>query len=174
MTAGQAQDFVNRYQIIDHRSNDSSGFSATLLFDTQTQQYTLSFRSTEYLNASQGGDFVRDGLGAGASIKLSGFAFAQVDAMERYYNDVVKPLIGSTPLNVTGYSLGGHLATVFTELHADAINHTYVFNGAGRGAVRAGNTVANVISAHHKKMSPTLRSPHARARANGYSGRVRA
>jgi len=148
MTNSQAQQFVQRYQVVDHLKNDSSGFSATLLFDTQTRQYTLSFRSTEYLNASQGGDFVRDGLGAGASIKLSGFAFAQINAMERYYNDVVKPLIGSTPLNVTGYSLGGHLATVFTELHTVAINQTYIFNGAGRGAVRAGNTVADVLSAY--------------------------
>ncbi|MGH7217384.1 MAG: calcium-binding protein, partial [Nitrospiraceae bacterium] len=36
-------------------------------------------------------------------------------------------------LNVTGYSLGGHLATVFTEMHAAEIQHTYTFNGPGRG-----------------------------------------
>jgi Ca2+-binding RTX toxin-like protein len=36
-------------------------------------------------------------------------------------------------LNVTGYSLGGHLATVFTELYADRVAQTYTFNGAGRG-----------------------------------------
>ena len=37
---------------------------------------------------------------------------------------------------VTGYSLGGHLATVFTELYADRVAQTYTFNGAGRGAFR--------------------------------------
>jgi hypothetical protein len=42
-------------------------------------------------------------------------------------------------LNVTGYSLGAHLATVFTELHGLETNtpfsfgHTYTFNGPGRG-----------------------------------------
>jgi len=42
-------------------------------------------------------------------------------------------------LNVTGYSLGAHLATVFTELHgfeantAFSFEHTYTFNGPGRG-----------------------------------------
>ncbi|MEW6248967.1 MAG: hypothetical protein AB1555_20030, partial [Nitrospirota bacterium] len=38
-------------------------------------------------------------------------------------------------LNVTGFSLGGHLATVFTELHEADVTHTYIFNGAGRGHV---------------------------------------
>ena len=37
-----------RYQIFDHHANDATGFSATLMFDNQTQSYTLSFRSTEY------------------------------------------------------------------------------------------------------------------------------
>jgi hypothetical protein len=30
---------------------------------------------------------------------------------------------------------GGHLATVFTELHEAEVNHTYTFNGAGRGTI---------------------------------------
>ena len=38
-------------------------------------------------------------------------------------------------INVTGYSLGGHLATVFTEIHNNEINQTYLFNAAGRGHV---------------------------------------
>jgi hypothetical protein len=41
-------------------------------------------------------------------------------------------------LNVTGYSLGAHLATVFTELHAPEIQHTYTFNSTGRGEFAGG------------------------------------
>ncbi len=44
---GSAQAFVSRYQIVDHHVNDASGFSATLLLDTQTNSYTLSIRNTE-------------------------------------------------------------------------------------------------------------------------------
>jgi len=132
---GSAQAFVSRYHIVDHHANDATGFSATLMFDNQTQSYTLSFRSTEYLNQVDGGDYERDGLpGADGEIKDYGFAFGQLAAMEEYVARLKQGILsnGSVDaslqtffadpahqLNVTGYSLGGHLATVFTELHAD-------------------------------------------------------
>ncbi len=40
-------------------------------------------------------------------------------------------------VSVTGYSLGGHLATIFTELHPSEVIHTYLFNAAGRGTLDA-------------------------------------
>lgn len=137
MTTLQAQEFTQKYQIVDHHANDATGFSATLMLDTQTNSYTLSFRSTESAAAAEGGDRERDLLGADAEIGFSGFAFGQLAAMEDYYQSLKAN--GTLPtgavLNVTGFSLGGHLATVFTELHADEVNHTYIFNGAGRGHV---------------------------------------
>ena len=133
----QAQQFAQHYQILDHHADDATGFSATLMFDTQTNSYTLSFRSTESATAAQGGDLERDLLGADAELGFSGFAFGQLAAMEHYYQSL--RISGKLPtgavLNVTGFSLGGHLATVFTELHAAEVNHTYIFNGAGRGHV---------------------------------------
>jgi hypothetical protein len=133
---GSAQAFVSRYQILDHHANDATGFSATLMKDTATNTYTLSFRSTEYRSDVQGGDRTRDTFGADAEIAADGFAFGQLMAMERYYQSIKGTLlpVGAT-LNVSGYSLGGHLATVFTELHQAEVNQTYVFNGAGRGRI---------------------------------------
>ena len=128
---------TTRYQIRDHHANDATGFSATLMFDTQTNSYTLSFRSTESAPATEGGDRERDLFGADAEVGASGFAFGQLAAMEEYYQSLQAS--GKLPtgavLNVTGFSLGGHLATVFTELHAGEVNHTYIFNSAGRGHV---------------------------------------
>jgi Ca2+-binding RTX toxin-like protein len=145
---GSAQAFVNRYDIIDHHANDATGFSATLLYDTQTSSYTLSFRSTEFRTQANGGDRERDGLfaapltfAADGEIGADGFAFGQLAAMENYYLELTTSgtlPVGAT-LNVTGYSLGGHLATIFTELHANdpdiVFGHTYTFNGAGRGHI---------------------------------------
>ncbi|MEO6112094.1 MAG: hypothetical protein ABIQ24_09740 [Nitrospiraceae bacterium] len=136
---GSAQAFVSRYQIVDHHANDATGFSATLLFDTQSQQYTLSMRSTEYRDQVVGGDWERDGIsGADGEIADHGFALAQLVSMERYWNELTAPggrLAPGAKVNVTGYSLSGHLATVFTEMHVDQVLQTYTFNGAGRGFV---------------------------------------
>lgn len=139
--SGQARDFTSRYQVVDHHANDATGFSATLLKDTTTDSYTLSFRSTEYRNLSEGGDFERDGQpGADGEIFFKGFAFGQLVSMEKYYQQLKTDglLPNGATLNVTGYSLGGHLATVFTEMHETDVNHTYTFNGAGRGQLSGG------------------------------------
>jgi hypothetical protein len=138
LTQIQAQQFTQRYQIVDHHANDATGFSATLMRDTQTGEYTLSFRSLEYQDQAQGGDWERDGQGGAAGeIAGAGFALGQLVSMERYYQELKNSgtLPAMATLNVTGYSLGGHLATVFTELHTAEVQHTYTFNAAGRGLV---------------------------------------
>ena len=104
-----------------------------------TNNFTLSFRSVEYSNQIDGGDWERDGRpGAAGEIAGLGFAFAQLVSMERYWRDIKASLPVDAVVNITGYSLGGHLATVFTELHAGEVNHTYTFNGAGRGHLTGG------------------------------------
>lgn len=140
-----------RYQIVDHHANDATGFSATLikdLSDSTGKTFTLSFRSTEYQNQVDGGDWERDGVfaapltfAADGEIGADGFAFGQLAAMENYYLQLTTSGVlptGAT-LNVTGYSLGSHLATIFTELHVNdpdiVFGHTYTFNGAGRGHI---------------------------------------
>jgi Ca2+-binding RTX toxin-like protein len=124
------------------RFYDNTGMSATLLRKRGTNEYTLAIRSTEYRNQSQGGDFLRDGLGgADGEIIGKGFAFAQIASLEEYYTWLKSSgrivQAQDTKLTVTGYSLGGHLATVFTELHANEIEKTVVFNAAGRGGLAA-------------------------------------
>jgi pimeloyl-ACP methyl ester carboxylesterase len=144
--------FSDRYTIIAHRANDATGFSGTLLRWTNDEggtEYTLSIRSTEYKNANQGGDWQRDGLpGGDGEIVRNGFALGQLAALEDFYQRVVLPLTGAAKLNVTGYSLGGHLATVFTETHAAQVEAAYVFNSAGRGEITGpGGTTAQRMSA---------------------------
>ncbi|HEX4986744.1 MAG TPA: cadherin-like domain-containing protein [Burkholderiales bacterium] len=132
---GSAQAFAQRFLLIDHHSNDSSGFSTTFFKDLESNSYTLSFRSTEFRSEDEGGDRPRDVLGADEEMALHGFSFAQLLAMENYYEYLRTGglLPADAVLNVTGYSLGGHLATVFTELHSAEVNHTYTFNSPGRG-----------------------------------------
>ena len=164
-----ADRFLGAYDIIDHHANDATGFSATLIREIGTNNFTLSFRSTEYKNQADGGDYERDGAngffltGADGEILTGGFAFGQLAAMEQYYQTTVKSLLPtSAVLNVTGYSLGAHLATVFTELHGFEINtsfsfgHTYTFNGPGRGEFSGGQQAENVEAARIRAMITRL------------------
>ncbi|HET8730835.1 MAG TPA: calcium-binding protein, partial [Moraxellaceae bacterium] len=119
----------------------NTGLSATLIQKNGTNEYTLSIRSTESRPWEQGGDKERDLVATDAQgVVMTGFALAQLDALEKYYqwlkDNALLP--SGAVLNVTGYSLGGHLATVFTEIHQNddylgAFGNTVTFNGAGRG-----------------------------------------
>jgi Ca2+-binding RTX toxin-like protein len=160
MSPVQADEFLNKFEIIFQYPNDSSGLSATLMRNRESAEYTLSLRSTEFQRQANGGDWERDGIsGAVGDIALRyGFALGQIASMETLYEHLrrgerfagrdssgfpvwvsdsrlstfVNP---AQKLNVTGYSLGGHLATVFTELHPGDVLQTYTFNAPGRGRV---------------------------------------
>jgi hypothetical protein len=137
MTNVMIDDFLGRWEVIDQLMNTTtSGFSATLLKNKTTPgEYTLSFRSTESKPASKGGDFERDGgSGADGEILDIGLAWAQIRDMEAYYAQlksgqlstdgatsedgaaVAQYLADGGKLSITGYSLGAHLAQVFTLL----------------------------------------------------------
>lgn len=171
MTTLQAQQFTQRYQIIDHHANDATGFSATLIREKDqngqlTNNFTLSFRSSEYQNQLQGGDWERDGVAAAdGEIGRYGFALAQLVSMEKYYRELKADpakLPAGAVLNVTGYSLGGHLATVFTELHHAEVTQTYLFNGPGRGHITGtGATEAERVQGMLDLFRQVLLNPNA-------------
>ena len=170
MTEAQITDFTANYVIVAHQANTASGFSGTLMQKvtrdaggniTSRGDYTLSFRSTEFADDVKGGDWSRDGVaGADGEMANYGFALAQIADMEAWFRELRgdRPkaggaystlLPGSANYNVTGYSLGGHLATVFTEAHQDdpKLRHTYLFNAPGRGGLpnRGLNTVKQFV-----------------------------
>ncbi|CAN0475268.1 unnamed protein product, partial [Phaeothamnion confervicola] len=163
-TATQAEDFLTRYEIVSHLPNTATGFSGTLIREIATGAYTLAIRSTEYLNADEGGDWERDGLpGTDGEILLKGFAFGQIASMESYYDHLkagesydlgsgtwardpiladFKSQFGQNGsggvLNVSGYSLSGNLVNVFMALHPE-VSRAHLFNATGSGNIGRGN-----------------------------------
>lgn len=165
LTAAQRSLFTSdgRFKLVAHQdltlnpteSNFTqlqSGFSASLFYDTETDEYTFSIRSTEFAaNIRDAGDIEAD-----IEIATHGWAFSQIYSMEAFWQYLIsgQPVSGhmgiTTPLagelqafqaaiasgekiNVTGYSLGANLATAFTSLHENSVQSTYLFNGAGTG-----------------------------------------
>jgi pimeloyl-ACP methyl ester carboxylesterase len=141
-----AQDFLNTgWEVVEHKSNTTTGFSGTLFRNPQGE-YVLSFRSTEFAD-----DAARDNQATNTlEIKEKGWAFGQIADMQAWYQSLCagpNPRIpAGAPLTVTGYSLGGHLATAFTLLYPSAITATYTFNGAGVGLLTDGYSLAQVMA----------------------------
>jgi hypothetical protein len=155
-----ATQFAAEWEVINQKSNTTTGFSGTLFKHKTTGELVISMRSTEFLD-----DEVRDSKATNElEIKQNGWAFGQIADMESWYaslkeRNLIDP---RKPITVTGYSLAGHLATAFNLLHKDdltssgapAIAATYTFNGAGVGTINAGHTLAEVIhdfDSHHGK-----------------------
>ncbi|WP_310452484.1 VCBS domain-containing protein [Sulfuritalea sp.] len=146
-TQTQADDFVDPvkgWTVLDQRVNTTAGFSGTLFKNNQTGELVVSFRSTEFID-----DTVRDSLATNElEIKNTGFAWGQIADMEAWYAKLnVDPTkLAGKAFSVTGYSLGGHLATAFNLLHPGAAQQVVTFNGAGVGKINAGNTLASALN----------------------------
>ncbi len=156
-TEPQATEFVKYWTVLDQRANTSTGFSGTLFKYTgptdaakglTNGELVMSFRSTEFAD-----DSAHDNQATNAmEIKETGFAWGQLRDMEAWYqelkNDPAK--LGGKSFSVTGYSLGGHLATAFNVMHGvqgegDPIDKVVTFNGAGIGGIDTSSYLKNLV-----------------------------
>lgn len=143
-TESQATDFAAKYTVVAHQANTATGFSGTLFKNVSTGEFTLSFRSTEFID-----DAGRDNQATNAlEIRPYGWAFGQIDDMKKWVDDLYasNKITTTAPLNVTGYSLGGHLAAAFNLLYPAAASETYTFNGAGVGKLTGSSNLSQVIA----------------------------
>ena len=159
-TQTQATQFEAHWEALDQEPDTFTGFSGTLFRCTADDPATgakrgdlvVSFRSTEFVD-----DAARDNEATNSlEVKDFGFAFGQIDDMQRWFKSLQQD--GLIPpdqqVSVTGYSLGGHLATAFNILHgADVtasgqplIKQVVTFNGAGVGKVAADTTLSAVMT----------------------------
>ncbi|MEJ5129188.1 hypothetical protein WH367_24345, partial [Comamonas sp. MYb21] len=151
-----AGNFSSEWLVVEHISNTSTGFSGTLFKSrSNPSEYVIGFRSTEFLD-----DAARDNQATNTlEIKEKGWSFGQIDDMESWYKHLTDDSVGDALLpsdarfSVTGYSLGGHLATAFNLLRREdgtqgRIDKVVTFNGAGVGKVTQG-TLSGVMSGFH-------------------------
>lgn len=151
-------DSVNGWKVLDQRANTATGFSGTLFKNNKTGELVMSFRSTEFLD-----DAARDNAATNTlEVKDKGWAFGQIADMEDWYASLkADPAkLGSNNFSVTGYSLGGHLATAFSLMRdqdqrlngiTNPISGTYTFNGAGVGEINNAQSLKNLIADFSRK-----------------------
>lgn len=123
----QAEQFSAEWEVLDQRANTKTGFSGTLFRNRKTREVVLSFRSTEFID-----DAARDNKATNElEIKETGFAWGQIADMQQWYTELKRDdakLGAGQTFSVTGYSLGGHLATAFNLLNAGAAQRVVTFN----------------------------------------------
>ncbi|UOD30684.1 putative Ig domain-containing protein [Massilia violaceinigra] len=155
----QAIEFAKHWVVVEHKKNTNTGFSGSLfrciLDDPSTGskagEVVLSFRSTEFVD-----DAVRDNLATNAlEIKDTGWAWGQISDMEEWYAELSKKNLMSG-FSVTGYSLGGHLATAFNLLHPRVAKEVVTFNGAGVGQVKTGDVTSVMKTFSEMRSNPAL------------------
>ncbi|MDH3872442.1 MAG: lipase family protein, partial [Gammaproteobacteria bacterium] len=134
-TGEQADTFQDRFKLVAPYYDPDSGFRAALFLDTETNEYTLAIAGTEADEKLLDIVFA-DILG----IAYTGQASGQIASMFTFYDQLVTTgvLTFDTRINVTGHSLGGHLATIFAIYRPLAINQVTTYNGAGIGDGNAG------------------------------------
>jgi Ca2+-binding RTX toxin-like protein len=165
-TTTQADEFSKDWAVVEHKSNTSTGFSGTLFRALRTDEargitqgeLVMSFRSTEFID-----DAVRDNQATNTlEVKEFGWAFGQIADMEDWYASLKadSSKLGNQSFSVTGYSLGGHLATAFNLMREqdarlagvpNPIISTYTFNGAGVGETNNAQTLSNLIADFDRK-----------------------
>jgi hypothetical protein len=130
MSQKQAEKFAARYtKVITQHTDPTTGFSVTV-FKSATGQLTLAIRGTDDLSLGNDGN-------DNASIFTYGVAYEQITAMYDWWistsaNGVLAAaLAADTVIDVTGHSLGGHLAMAFGSLFATQTADVTVFNAPG-------------------------------------------
>ena len=166
--------------VVAHQANTGTGFSGTLFKYTGAtdlsrglvrDELVLSFRSTEFID-----DAVRDSQATNdLEVLKGGWAIGQIADMEKWFAELnASPaLLQGKSFSVTGYSLGGHLATAFNILHefeSQRILGTYTFNGAGVGRVNSNESLRGIVERFEQSRNDTSATFTNAAARSAYDG----
>ncbi len=131
-THPQFEEFQRTYRVLHHQPDSATGFSATLFENVSTGELHLAFRGTngamDLLQdaslavslAVQFGDWLQNGA-VETFLRDAGLIDANGAAMPEYAGRI----------QLSGHSLGGHLALWTASQHADLVARVDTFNGAG-------------------------------------------
>ncbi len=154
MSVEAAEYVATNFGVIDHQPNMSSGYSGTLFQrrvvppGDASGGFVFAIRGTEFFAEPVRDLFLTDIL----QIFATGNAVSQRLDMHQHWNGLfnIVPGLQAADINVTGHSLGGHLATWFAIDRPQSLGHAFTFNAAGLAHVRRNQVpvsrISNVVS----------------------------
>ena len=143
------EQFTAHWTVLAQHST-TTGFSGTVFeciaddpaTGARRGEKILSFRSTEFID-----DAARDNEATNVrEVSEKGFAWGQLRDMEAWYTELkAAGTLSPGNFSVTGYSLGGHLATAFNLMHNSEVSQVVTFNGAGVGAIAREKSLLSLV-----------------------------
>lgn len=159
LSAAAAAYVAKNFGVVHHQANTESGYSGTLFrrrevaLDDPTGGFSLAIRGTEQGSLD---DYRADYL----QIMLTGSAWNQRATMQIHWKGLTSGTLGidgefqqqlaGRQIDVTGHSLGGHLALWFANDMPQSLAHSFTFNAPGlvyedRAGIPA-NRISNFVS----------------------------
>ncbi|MCW1328062.1 alpha/beta hydrolase [Campylobacter jejuni] len=123
-----ANEFINRYEVLAFIQDDDTSFSATLFKDTKDNELILAFRGIDIFQFSFS---FWDSIKAGAQIFRSQVPLEYYLQLLKFYDDKVRHFLGNDKLIVTGHCFGGYLAQLFVLSFPQSVKALYTYNAMG-------------------------------------------
>ena len=110
------------------KHSDNTGFSATLFYDTEDNEYILAIRGIDIFRFNWN---LVNAVKSGIKIIRGKVSINYYLSLLRFYDEKVKPIIQDKKLTITGHVFGGYLAQLFALSFPEVVSKVYTFNATG-------------------------------------------
>ena len=124
----QANHFIARFEVLAFSQDNDTGFSATLFYDTEGDEFILAIRGIDIFKFDWN---LASAVKSGIKIIRGKVSINYYLSLLRFYDEKVKPIIQNRKITIAGHIFGGYLAQLFALSFPDKVNKVYTFNATG-------------------------------------------
>ncbi|WP_086290126.1 hypothetical protein [Campylobacter devanensis] len=124
----QANHFIARFEVLAFSQDNDTGFSATLFYDTEDDEFILAIRGIDIFKFDWN---LASAVKSGIKIIRGKVSINYYLSLLRFYDEKVKPIIQNRKITIAGHIFGGYLAQLFALSFPDKVNKVYTFNATG-------------------------------------------
>lgn len=109
----QTNHFIIRFEVLAFSQDNDTGFSATLFYDTEDNEYILAIRGIDIFRINWN---LVNAVKSGIKIIRGEVSINYYLSLLRFYDEKVKPIIQDKKLTITGHVFGGYLTNFLPSL----------------------------------------------------------